>query len=219
MIQVTNLCKQYGSRRILDGLSFSVTERESVAIVGPSGSGKSTILNILGLLESPTSGEVRIAGSPIPGVNSHGATLLRRHTINYLFQSFALLTDKTVQQNLALGMTYAKLSHAEKRDRAHDLLAALSLEAVQQDRVTTLSGGEQQRVAIARAMLKPGDLVLADEPTGSLDRALADTVFAQLLDAQHRYGKTLVVVTHDPAIAARCDRVLDLGAVSAGVAA
>lgn len=214
LISVRNLYKSYGNRPVLRDLSFDVHEGESLAITGASGSGKSTILNILGMLETYDSGEIKLAGKRLPGINSVAATKLRRYHISYLFQSFALLNDRTVFDNLWIAMAYNKESKTQKQQKIDTVLSELGIAYAKNDRIAVLSGGEQQRVAIARAMLKPGSLILADEPTGSLDRDLADTVFAQLQSMNKEYDKTLIVVTHDPLIAQRCEHMLHIEALA-----
>lgn len=209
-LSVRNLVKKYSGRRVIDNLSFDVQQGSSLAIVGKSGSGKSTILNIVGMLESPSAGEVYIDGTKIPKINSGKAAIMRRKKVNYLFQSFALIADESATKNVLIGMQYLKLPKREKLARIEEIFARLELSHVAQDKVTTLSGGEQQRVALARAILKPGNLILADEPTGSLDSALAEAVFDELLHLQNKFGKTLIVVTHDLGIAQRCNSVLNL---------
>ncbi|MBT1161653.1 MULTISPECIES: ABC transporter ATP-binding protein [Bifidobacterium] len=209
-IIVNDLCKTYGSRTILQHLSFTVPTGGSLAIIGPSGSGKSTLLNIIGLLDSPTGGTVTLDGQKLPDINSGKATMLRRTTINYLFQSYALINDLSALGNVMLGMAFMPGGKQVKQRKAKAMLTRLGLGNVIDDKVATLSGGEQQRVALARCILKPGDVLLADEPTGALDHTLAQHVFDEMLALQHEYGKTLIVVTHDTGIAQQCDRVLEL---------
>ncbi|MFW0169847.1 ABC transporter ATP-binding protein [Rothia sp. P4278] len=211
-VEVSNLSKTFGDRVVLNSISLHVAEGTSLAIVGRSGSGKSTLLNIIGLLETATSGNLTIAGRPAPGVRTRQAMMLRRNTINYLFQSFALIPSQTVIQNILLGMEYVKEPLTEKRERISDTLARLSIGHLANQKVATLSGGEQQRVALARCLLKPGDLILADEPTGSLDKELALASISEMLQLHREFGKTLIIVTHDPDVAQRCDRVFDLSA-------
>ncbi|KFI90898.1 amino acid ABC transporter ATP-binding protein [Bifidobacterium saguini DSM 23967] len=208
-----HLSKTYGSRTILHDLSFSVKEGTSMAIIGPSGSGKSTLLNIIGLLDAPTGGTIMLDGQPLPGIDSRNATLLRRNKINYLFQSYALINDMSALDNVTLGMRFTRDSNQVRQRKAKAMLTRLGLGHVTGDKIMTLSGGEQQRVALARCILKPGDLILADEPTGALDHDLAQHVFDEMLRLQHEYGKTLIIVTHDPGIAAQCDHVIELQAV------
>lgn len=208
-----HLCKTYGSRTILRDLSFSVEEGTSMAITGPSGSGKSTLLNIIGLLDTPTGGAITLDGQPLPGIDGSRATMLRRGKINYLFQSYALINDMSALDNVTLGMRFTRDSKQVRQRKAKAMLSRLGLGHVAGDKIMTLSGGEQQRVALARCILKPGDLILADEPTGALDRDLAQHVFDEMLRLQHEYGKTLIIVTHDLGIAAQCDNTIELQAV------
>lgn len=210
-VRVESLCKSFGAHQVLADLSFSIRERETVAVTGPSGCGKTTLLDILGLLDSPDSGTVALAGRRYPKIGGRDAMLLRRTEVNYLFQSFALIESRTVRDNLMLALRYTKLGKAEKRARMVEALSRFGL-ANRLDAVANeLSGGEKQRVAICRVMLKPGNLILADEPTGSLDARMAGIVMDALVEATHREGKTLVVVTHDMAMAEKCGRVLRLG--------
>ena len=209
-LQVDALNKSFGSNTVLHNISFEIQSGESVALVGPSGCGKSTLLNIIGLLETLDSGAISLEGRAYPSINSKKATLMRRTEINYLFQSFALINDWKVSKNLSLALQYTKLS---KQEQVHLIKTALEsygiggkFDAV----VNELSGGEKQRVAIARAMIKPGNLILADEPTGSLDKAMATIVIDSLLDSVHANHKTLLMVTHDMGIAQRCDRIIEL---------
>jgi len=210
LVEIEGLRKVYGSRTVLDGLDPSLPERSVTAIVGASGSGKSTLLNIMGLLEVPTAGNLHIGGRPAPAINSRAATLMRRNTINYVFQSNALVSNQTVLQNLLIALHYARVGSGERRRQIARVLEAVDLARYEDVVVNVLSGGEQQRVAIARSILKPGNLVLADEPTGSLDRTLAHAVFDKILAMRDEYGKTVVVVTHDREIAARCDTTITL---------
>lgn len=210
VIEVSHLGKKYGQRTIFKDVSFAVERGEFVAIVGPSDLGKSTLLNMLGLLEAVDQGEIKLLGKPMPKVNSRQATKLRRQQLNYLFQSFALIQTKTVEENLLLAMAFVKKSKREKQKEIDQVLASLDLSKVKQSKVQTLSGGEQQRCALARAILKPGEIVLADEPTGALDAKRAQAAFNQLLDLRSQQGKTIVLVTHNLAEAAQADRVIDL---------
>lgn len=210
ILKVSNLTKCYGKRTVLDNVSFELGAGESIALVGRSGCGKSTLLNCIGMLEDVTSGNIEYKGQRLPKANSARATKIRRNDISYLFQSFALISSITAMQNVLLGMHYVKKSKNEKRQIATELFRRLGLEHVMDNKVTTLSGGEQQRVSLIRSVLKPGGLILADEPTGSLDGRSAQMVFHEILGLQRDYGKSLLVVTHDMAIAQQCDRVLDL---------
>lgn len=209
-LQVDALNKSFGSNTVLHNISFEIESGESVALVGPSGCGKSTLLNIIGLLETLDSGTINLEGRAYPSINSKKATLMRRTEINYLFQSFALINDWKVSKNLLLALQYTKLSRQEQKRLIRTALENYGIGEKFDAVVNELSGGEKQRVAIARAMIKPGNLILADEPTGSLDKAMATIVIDSLLDSVHANHKTLLMVTHDMGIAQRCDRIIEL---------
>lgn len=209
-LQVDALNKSFGSNTVLHNISFEIESGESVALVGPSGCGKSTLLNIIGLLETLDSGAISLEGRAYPSINSKKATLMRRTEINYLFQSFALINDWKVSKNLLLALQYTKLSKQEQERLIRTALENYGIGEKFDAVVNELSGGEKQRVAIARAMIKPGNLILADEPTGSLDKAMATIVIDSLLDSVHANHKTLLMVTHDMGIAQRCDRIIEL---------
>ena len=209
-LQVDALNKSFGSNIVLHNISFKIESGESVALVGPSGCGKSTLLNIIGLLETLDSGTISLEGKTYPPINSKKATLMRRTEINYLFQSFALINDWKVSRNLLLALQYTKLSKQEQERLIRTALENYGIGEKYGAVVNELSGGEKQRVAIARAMIKPGNLILADEPTGSLDKAMATIVIDSLLDSVHANHKTLLMVTHDMGIAQRCDRIVEL---------
>ncbi len=209
-LQVDALNKSFGSNTVLHNISFEIESGESVALVGPSGCGKSTLLNIIGLLETLDSGTINLEGKAYPSINSKKATLMRRTEINYLFQSFALINDWKVSKNLLLALQYTKLSKQEQERLIRTALENYGIGEKFDAVVNELSGGEKQRVAIARAMIKPGNLILADEPTGSLDKAMATIVIDSLLDSVHANHKTLLMVTHDMGIAQRCDRIIEL---------
>ena len=209
-LQVDTLNKSFGSNTVLHNISFEIESGESVALVGPSGCGKSTLLNIIGLLETLDSGTINLEGIVYPSINSKKATLMRRTEINYLFQSFALINDWKVSKNLLLALQYTKLSKQEQERLIRTALENYGIGEKFDAVVNELSGGEKQRVAIARAMIKPGNLILADEPTGSLDKAMASIVIDSLLDSVHANHKTLLMVTHDMGIAQRCDRIIEL---------
>ena len=209
-LQVDALNKSFGSNTVLHNISFEIESGESVALVGPSGCGKSTLLNIIGLLETLDSGTINLEGSAYPSINSKKATIMRRTEINYLFQSFALINDWKVSKNLLLALQYTKLSKQEQERLIRTALENYGIGEKFDAVVNELSGGEKQRVAIARAMIKPGNLILADEPTGSLDKAMATIVIDSLLDSVRANHKTLLMVTHDMSIAQRCDRIIEL---------
>ena len=203
ILELKNVNKSYDGRKIIDNLTISIPENSLVAITGKSGSGKSTILNI-------DSGSIKINGNSIPNINSSKATMLRRNTINYLFQSYALISDITVLDNLMVAMEFLDLSKKEKNDKIDKVLKDLDIFILKNKKVNTLSGGEQQRVALARCILKPGNLILADEPTGSLDPKMAEIVFELIKYLRDKYNKTVIIVTHDISLANKADFIVDL---------
>ena len=209
-IELNNISKSYGNRKIIDKLSFFIDDKEIVAIVGKSGSGKSTILNMIGLLEAYDGGEILLKEKRLPGLNSKEATLLRRNEINYLFQTNALISEKTVRENLMLAMEYIDINDEEKSKKISEVLDRLDILDIIDQKANTVSGGEAQRVALARCILKPGDLILADEPTGSLDPKMSYEVFSLLLSLRNDYNKTILIVTHNMDIAKKCDRMIDI---------
>ena len=196
---------------VLHGLSLRITRGEFVALIGPSGSGKSTLLNIVGLLERMTSGRYLIQGEAVQGLDDAALTKLRRSTLGFVFQFHHLLPAFSALENVTMPSLIrdGRVSNKE-REHARDLLAAVGLAKAMDKRPSELSGGMQQRVAIARALVLDPPLVLADEPTGNLDTASSDEVFAQLRLMHAERGTSFVVVTHDPRLAARCDRLVEL---------
>jgi lipoprotein ABC transporter, ATP-binding protein len=212
-ISVQNVSKQFGSREIFKDLSFDIEENEFVALVGPSGSGKSTILNMIGLLDAVDSGKILINGKVLPKVNSQLAVHYRRNVINYLFQSNALISTSSVKDNLMLAMTFLNFSRQEKEQRIKETLEFVGLQNRLNSKINELSGGEQQRIAIVRAILKPGDIVLADEPTGSLDPEMSQKAFDLIRTLRDQFGKTILVVTHNMEQARQCDRIISLDTI------
>lgn len=210
ILELNSVNKSYDGRCIITNLSFSVEERSIISIIGKSGAGKSTVLNMIGLLETVDSGTIKIKKEKIPPINSQKATMLRRNTINYLFQSHALISDMTVKDNLKIAMEFMDLSKKEKDNLIHKALKDLKIEHLINKKVNTLSGDEQQRVALARCILKPGDLILADEPTGSLDDSMAITVFELIKKLRDDYGKTIIIVTHDMNLAKQTDKIIEI---------
>lgn len=200
-----------GEVEVLHGLDLRVNRGEFLALVGPSGSGKSTLLNILGLLERMTSGSYRLAGEAVQGLDDAALTLRRRSTLGFVFQFHHLLPAFTALENVTLPalMAEGRVS-ARHRDHARGLLDAVGLAKAMDKRPGELSGGMQQRVAIARALVMNPPLVLADEPTGNLDTATSSEVFGLLRRIHAEHGTSFIVVTHDPRLAARCDRLVEL---------
>lgn len=209
-VEIMDVTKKYGDRVIFDHINMEIREGEMTALIGPSGCGKSTLLNMIGLLEDLSNGKIRIFGKEIPKINSRKATMLRRNTVNYLFQSSALVGDMTVYQNLMLAMHFVRISQKEKEIRINRMLHEVGLPKMKSAVVNTMSGGEQQRVALARTLLKPGKLILADEPTGALDEKSAEKVFLLLRDLCVMYKKTVIMVTHNMELARKADRVVNL---------
>lgn len=206
--RVEKVTKSFG-RTILQDVSLELSAGELLAIRGTSGSGKSTLLNILGLLDQIDSGRVELFGRAAPGPGSRSAMLLRRHRIGYLFQSYALIDTDSVEANLRVAQRYAVGSTTEQRHVREVVMDRVGLGGMEKQRVFELSGGEQQRVAVARLLVKSRDLVLADEPTGSLDPVNRDAVLSMLREIAST-GAAVVVVTHDQTVVDRCDRVLSL---------
>ena len=191
------------------GLTFDVAEGEYVAIVGPSGCGKSTLLNLLGAIDRPSGGEVRVRGRDIAALADREATSFRLHNVGFVFQRFYLMPTLTARENVELPMAEAKVAKDERARRASELLSYVGLGGRERHRPTQLSGGEQQRVAIARALANRPAILLADEPTGELDaRTGAEIIklFAQL----NADGTTIIVVTHDEELAAAAKRVIHM---------
>jgi putative ABC transport system ATP-binding protein len=191
----------------LKGVSLAIGRGEHVALVGPSGSGKSTLLHIVGCLDRPTRGCYLLEGREVGSLSEEERSLIRRHRIGFVFQFFHLLPRLTAQGNVELPMLFAGTPPEERRARAAKALESVGLSHRSHHRPDQLSGGERQRVAIARAVVMDPAVLLADEPTGNLDRASALEVM-DLIEAMNARGLTLVVVTHDPAIAQRAKRVI-----------
>jgi putative ABC transport system ATP-binding protein len=195
--------------RALDGISFEVTSGEWLAVVGQSGSGKSTLMNVLGCLDTPSSGRYLIRGQDVAGLSDDALADLRNREIGFVFQTFQLLPRATALANVELPLVYRGVPRRERRERAEAALASVGLAPRMHHRPNELSGGQRQRVAIARALVGEPSLLLADEPTGNLDSATGDEivrVFAEL----HGRGHTIVLVTHEPRLAARCPRAVRL---------
>lgn len=205
IVKLEQVTKKYGKRTILNHFSMTVNHGDFAALIGPSGSGKSTILNIIGLLEQFGSGSYLLNNKSAPGVNSRKATLARRNDINYLFQTFALVSNMTVRQNLKLALNFSRVPKNKTDKQIADILAEVGLQNRLDDTVATMSVGEKQRVALARAFLKPGELILADEPTGSLDPQLALHVLKLIQKLQHEHHKIIIMVTHDMKLAQAAD--------------
>jgi len=209
MLQMTGLSKIYRTEVVetyaLRDFSIEVKEGEFVAVTGPSGSGKTTFLTIAGLLEEFSSGEYRLDGVNVRGLNDYRRSRLRNEKIGFIFQAFNLIGDLNVQENIEVPLRYRGMSGAERRKCVHEALERVGLSARARHYPSELSGGQQQRVAIARALAGRPRVLLADEPTGNLDSHMARGVI-ELIEELHRDGATIVMVTHDPELAVRAQR-------------
>ncbi|MDF2892743.1 MAG: transporter related protein [Clostridia bacterium] len=212
LLEVTNVCKTYGTGETavdaLKNVSFSVAKGEFISVVGESGSGKSTLLNMIGALDTPTSGMVRIDGNDIFNMNDEKLTIFRRRNIGFVFQAFNLIPELNVEQNI----TFPVLLDYKKPDQAYveEILTVLSLKDRRNHLPRQLSGGQQQRVAIGRALITRPMLILADEPTGNLDSKNSSEVISLLKAASKRYQQTIIMITHNRSLASTADRVLQV---------
>ncbi len=204
ILNVENLKKSYGSHVVLNEFDLNLKPDAITLIMGPSGCGKSTLLNIVGLLDTYDSGKVSLFGKPSPKPFSSKATKLLRDKIGYLFQNYALVDQKSVKYNLSIALEHVK---GNKKEMISDALDKVGLKGFEDKKIFECSGGEQQRIAIARLLLKPCELVLCDEPTGSLDGNNKETVMNLLLMLKNQ-GKTLAIVTHDEDLKEIADHVL-----------
>lgn len=216
ILELHDIRKSYGigtpvEAEILHGINISLPEGAFVALKGPSGSGKSTLLNIIGLLEEPTSGRMAIAGHWTQELNEFDRTRLRGQTIGFVFQFHHLLPAFSAIENVMMpAIIEAGQATTKMYDSAKDLLRRVGLNGAEHKMPRELSGGMQQRVAIARALSLSPRLLLADEPTGNLDTVTADEIFALMREFNRDHGSACLIVTHDPRLAARCDRVIEL---------
>jgi ABC-type lipoprotein export system ATPase subunit len=188
--------------KALDGLTLRIAAGEFVALLGTSGSGKSTLLNLIGGLDQPTSGSLHVAGKDLAALSRDDLSLHRRHTVGMIFQSFNLVPTMTAAENVSLSLMFAGVPRAERTARATTLLESMGLGGRQEHRPRELSGGEQQRVAVARALANQPPLLLADEPTGNLDSRTSTEIMNLIRTLNERDGKTIILVTHDAALAA-----------------
>ncbi len=200
------------SLEILHGISFDINPGEIVALVGHSGAGKSTLLQIAGLLEPPTTGQVIMSGRDTAGMSEDERTMLRNQYVGFVYQFHHLLPEFSALENVMMPQLIAGVSTSDAEARAHDLLTKLGLSHRVDHRPKKLSGGEQQRVAIARALANSPKILLADEPTGNLDYATSDIVFAEMMQLVRDTGMSALIATHNPDLAKRMDRIIEIKA-------
>jgi putative ABC transport system ATP-binding protein len=213
MIKMHDLTKTYRTTDVettaLNQVNLDVDAGEFIAVMGPSGCGKSTLLNILGMLDSPDSGSYSFAGEDVAGYSESRLADIRKHNIGFIFQSFNLVDELSVAENVMLPLLYQKVPAAERDQRVQQVLERVGIAHRADHRPQQLSGGQQQRVAVARAVVTEPKLILADEPTGNLDPANGEEVL-NLLNQLNRDGTTIIMVTHDPAHAEHASRVVNM---------
>ena len=213
MIKITDICKVFRTEEIetvaLDNVSFEIEDGEFVAIMGPSGCGKSTLLNILGLLDNPTSGSYQLLGQEVAQLKEKERTKFRKGNIGFVFQSFNLIDELNVYENIELPLRYMNFSAAERKEKVEAVMARMNISHRAKHFPQQLSGGQQQRVAIARAVVASPKLILADEPTGNLDSKNGKEVM-NLLSELHQEGTTVIMVTHSQHDASYADRIVRL---------
>jgi len=213
LIQVEDLHKVFVTEEVethaLSGVHLEIHKGEYIAIAGPSGCGKSTLLSILGLLDSPTEGSYQLNDTPVADLSASQRARIRNREVGFIFQSFNLIGDLTVYENVELPLTYQKMPKAQRKERVNDALEKVGMAHRMKHYPSQLSGGQQQRVAVARAIVTEPSIVLADEPTGNLDSANGDAVMG-MLNELHQSGATICMVTHDPRYARHAKRTVHL---------
>jgi putative ABC transport system ATP-binding protein len=225
LLTTRNLSKIYRTDTVettaLNEVNIDIAQGEFVAIMGPSGCGKSTLLNILGLLDAPSSGSYQVNGEDVSGYNERKRAEVRKNTVGFVFQSFNLIDELTVAENIELPLIYTRMGKAERKQRVQEAMERMSIAHRAKHFPQQLSGGQQQRVAIARAVVNAPKLILADEPTGNLDSAMGEEVMG-LLTELNKAGTTVIIVTHslrDAGYAQRTIKLLDGKVVEAGIPA
>ena len=211
MIEVTQLRKSYvlGTQEleVLKGINFKINKGEYVAIMGPSGSGKSTLMNIIGCLDTPTSGSYKLNGKEVVNMSDDDLSRVRNEEIGFVFQSFNLLPRNTALENVMLPLQYRGLDKQERLDQAHQALNQVNLNDRMEHKPSEMSGGQQQRVAIARALVTKPSIIFADEPTGNLDTVTGEEVLKIFRDL-HNNGQTIILITHEANVANEAERVI-----------
>jgi len=214
VIQLENIVKRYGKGSTeflaLKGVNLTVEQGELLAIMGSSGSGKSTMMNIIGLLDRPTSGKYILSGSDVVHMSEDELSFIRNQKIGFVFQSFFLLPKFSALHNVTLPLMYRGVSKAEATEKAMEIFKRMSIERLAHSLPSQMSGGQQQRVAISRALIGNPDLILADEPTGALDEKTSASVLELLKELHQEDKKTIVIVTHDPEVGKQCPRMVKL---------
>lgn len=209
MIKMINVTKKFDEKIIFEDLNLEIKKGDLIAIVGKSGCGKTTILNLLGLIDTNYDGDIECEGILYKSMKNNQKQKFIRNNINYLFQNYALIDDNTVNENLLLALYYDKSSLKEKMEIIQYALDKVGLSDYGSKKIYTLSGGEQQRIALARVIIKKGDIILADEPTGNLDIDNRNIVMNNLIEL-NKQGKTVIIVTHDNYVAQQCSRSIRL---------
>jgi len=209
ILTLKNVSKEYNKISVLSNVNLIVKSGEMIAVMGESGKGKTTLLNIIGLISDKSGGDITIYDYNNPRINSKESMLLRRNKIGYLFQNYGLIDDESVLWNLKLALTYKKMSKKEKNDKIDNLLNEFNILKLKNKKVYQLSGGEQQRIALIRLILQESNLILADEPTGSLDEENRNFVIS-VLKKLNDGGKTIIIVTHDSYVGSQCERIVNI---------
>ncbi|WP_102398878.1 ABC transporter ATP-binding protein [Haloimpatiens massiliensis] len=212
ILKLNNIHKNYGKGnsevKALRGIDLDIKQGDLIAIMGPSGCGKSTLLNILGCIDYPDKGEYHIENNLIDFKKMNSLADIRNHKISFIFQNFALIKDLTVLENVMLPLKFRHIKYHEKVNQAVKYLDELDIKNLKSKYITELSGGQQQRVAIARALTQETDIILADEPTGSLDEENTIKIMEILSSLSQKYNKTIIVVTHENLVAKYCNKIL-----------
>lgn len=213
LIELRNISKSYGKGNnmlfALDNVNIEIEKGELVAIMGPSGSGKSTLLNILGFLDKQTKGDYIFDGKVMKNMSDNKLATIRNEKIGFVFQSFNLLNEKSILDNVLVPLKFSSKKIKNRKEKAKELIKSLGIEENVKKKPTQMSGGQQQRIAIARALINEPDIILADEPTGALDKKTGKEVM-DILEKLSKEGRTVIVVTHDLDVGARCNRIIKI---------